>query len=77
MLGRVRQTYIIFRQETGAKLQVVIQVKRPSSFETGTESSHSRGLSKLPHALDTSELALSILGSHLGSPTGTTPMVVV
>jgi hypothetical protein len=75
--SRVDGVQIIFRQETGAKLQVVIQVKRPSSLEAGTESRHSRGLCKLPHTLDTSKLALSILGSHLGSPTGTTPMVIV
>lgn len=70
-------TYIILGQEARAELQVVIQVKGPTSLEPGTESRHSRGFSQLPHALNSSKLALGVLGSHLGSSAGATPVVVI
>ena len=70
-------TYIILGQEARAELQVVIQVKGPTSLESGTESRHSRGFRQLPHALDSSKLALGVLGSHLGSSAGATPVVVI
>lgn len=75
--GGESTTYIILGQETRAELQVVIQIKRPTSLEPGTESRHSRGFSQLPHALDSSKLALGVLGSHLGSSAGATPVVVI
>lgn len=69
-------TYIVLRQQTGAEFEVVVQVERTSSLETGTESGDSGSLSQLSHALDTPELALRVLRTHARAPPGAAAMVV-
>lgn len=70
-----RKTYIFISQKVGAELQVIIEIKRPTGLETSPEGSDGGSFGQLPHALDTSELTLGILGSHLRSTTR--PAVVV
>lgn len=68
---------IVLGQETGAEFQVIIQIERPSSLEPCAESSHCRSFGELPHAFYTSELALGVLSSHLGSSPRAPTMVVI
>lgn len=68
---------IIFRQETRTELQIVVQIKRPSSLESSAESRDSRGFGEFPHTLDTSELALSVLRGHFGTSPRAAAVVVV
>lgn len=68
---------VVLSQETRAELQVIIQVERATSFESCAEGRHCRGLGQLSHAFNAPELALSVLSGHLGTPTGTTAVVVI
>lgn len=69
-------TNIVFCEQVGAELQVIVQVKGATSLKAQTESSNSGSLGEFPHALDAAELALSILrGNPRSSPT--TAVVVV
>jgi hypothetical protein len=75
--GRMDGMQIVLGQETRAELQVVIQVKRPPSFESSSEGRHCGRLSQFSHALDTTELTLSVLGGHLGTPPGAASVMVI
>jgi hypothetical protein len=68
---------IVFRQQAGTEFQVVIQIKRSSSFESRTKRSHSWSFCQLSHALHTAELSLGMLRCQSGSPSGPTSMVSV
>lgn len=73
---RIGRTNIIFCEEIGTELQVVIQVKGATSLKAQAESRDSGRLGQFPHALHTTELALGVLrGSPGSSPT--TAVVVV
>lgn len=69
-------TYIVLCQQIGAELQVVIEVERPTGFESGSEGRHSGSFGEFPHALDPPELTLSILLVHFRAPTGTAVVVI-
>lgn len=71
------RTYIVLGQETGAELQVVVQVERPSSLEPRAEGSHRRSLSELSHTFYASKLALGVLGGHFGSSPRASAVVVI
>jgi hypothetical protein len=60
----------------GAELQVIIKIKGATGFESGPEGRHRWGFRKFPHALDSTELTLSILLGHFGA-SASTAMVVV
>lgn len=76
--GGVDGMQIVLGQETRAKLQIVIQIKRPPSFESGPEGRHCGSLSQFSHALDSAELALlGVLGGHLGSSPRAASVVVI
>lgn len=70
-------TYIVFRQQIGAELEVVVQVKRATSLKPGPKGGDGRRFGQLPHALDTTKLPLSVLGTHLLRPARPTPMVLI
>lgn len=74
--SRVDGVQIFIGQKVGAELQVIIEIKGATGFESGPEGRHRWGFRKFPHALDSTELTLSILLGHLGASTST-PMVVV
>lgn len=77
MQGAAGRTYIVLGQEARAELEVVIEVKGATGLESRTEGRHSRGLCEFTHALDASELALGVLGGHLGATPGTSSVVVI
>jgi len=72
--SRVDGVQIIFRQEVGAELQIIVNFKRPAGFESRSERSDRRSFRQLPHALDSPKLALGILSGHLGSTARPTVM---
>lgn len=69
-------TYIFVGQKVGAELQIIIEIKRATGFESGPEGRHRWGFRKFPHALDSTELTLGILLGHLGASTSATVVVV-
>ena len=69
-------TYIFISQKVGAELQVIIEIKGATGFESGPESRHRRRFRKFPHAFDPTELTLSILLGHLGASTSTAMVVM-
>lgn len=69
-------TYIFIGQKVGAELQVIIEIKGATGFESGPKGRHRWGFRKFPHAFDSTELTLGILLSHLWASAGTTMMVV-
>lgn len=75
LIDGVRPTNIVFCEQVGAELQVIVQVKGATSLKAQTESSHSGSLGQLPHALDAAELALSILRGDPRSPPATAVVV--
>lgn len=56
-------THVVFSQESGAELQVVIQVERPPGLESDTESRGGWALGQLLHASNPTEWAMGVLGS--------------
>ena len=77
-LGKSRSanTYIFLGQQVGAELQVIVQVEGATGLEASAEGRHGRSLGQLPHALHTAELALGVLGSHLGGAAGATVVII-
>lgn len=67
---------IVFRQEIGAKLQIVIEVERATGFKSRAKGRHGGGFGKFPHALDSPELALSVVLGHLGAAASAAVVVV-
>lgn len=77
MKGVAGRTYIVLGQETRAELEVVIEVKGATGLESRTKGRHSRSFCEFTHALDAPELALRVLGGHLGASPGTASVVVI
>jgi hypothetical protein len=69
-------TYIFIGQKVGAELQIIIEIKGATGFESSPESRHRWGFRKFPHALNTTELTLGILLGHLGASTSATMVVI-
>ena len=53
--------YIIFSQQPRAEFQVIIQIERPSSFESHTKGCHGCVFRELLHAFDSPKLAVRVL----------------
>jgi hypothetical protein len=54
-------TYVVFRQQARAELQIIIQVKRPPRLKPSTECRHRRRFGQLLHASDPAKLAVRVL----------------
>lgn len=74
--GIAISTYIFIGQKVGAELQVIIEIKGTTGFESGPEGRHGWGFRKFPHAFDATELTLGVLLGHLGASASTTVVVI-
>lgn len=88
--GRVRQgwggragteraaTHVALGKQTGAKLEVVLELKGADGLEFCAEGRHGGGLVELLHAADAAELPLGVVGyGEAGGPAVAATVVVV
>ena len=59
---RLWWSYVVICQQAGAELQIIIQIKRSSSFKASAERRYRRRFGQLLHASYTPELPMSALG---------------